>query len=63
MNKSEFDKLLTQLESLVCRGSYIYSMTLYKEFPVKWSNFIESYDYAGQQCVEGDSLNVDLSHN
>jgi len=38
-------------------------MTLYKAFSVDWSLLINNYDYAAQQCVEDDNLEVAVSYN
>lgn len=50
-------------DGLTCKGQHIYAMALYASFPVEWSAFIRSFNYAEQQCVDGMSLNVDLSYN
>tara|TARA_B100001964_G_scaffold218235_1_gene259065 strand:- start:651 stop:842 length:192 start_codon:yes stop_codon:yes gene_type:complete len=63
MNQSEFVKLIAELETLTDKGQYIYAMTLYKAFPVAWSMFIGNVDYAAQQYIEDDGLEITLCHN
>ncbi len=63
MNQSEYKKLIAELETLTDKGQYIYAMTLYKAFPVDWSMFIRNVDYAAQQYIEDDGLEIPLWHN
>jgi len=63
MNQSEFKKLIADLETLTDKGQYVYAMTLYKAFPVNWSMFIRNVDYAVQQYIEDDTLEIALCHN
>tara|TARA_B100001964_G_scaffold209214_1_gene242544 strand:+ start:288 stop:512 length:225 start_codon:yes stop_codon:yes gene_type:complete len=62
VNQSEF-KLIAELETLTDKGQHIYAMTLYKAFPVDWSMFIRNVDYATQQYIEDDGLEITLCHN
>ncbi|HJP17668.1 MAG TPA: hypothetical protein QF468_03325 [Nitrospinota bacterium] len=63
MNKFEFDKLISELETLTDKGQHIYAMKAYKAYPVAWSVFIRNVDYAVRQYIEDDNLKIEVCFN
>lgn len=52
MNKSEFDKLIEELQKLAKLGWYIYGMKLYDVFPWDWIAFMKNAEQLAKANTE-----------
>jgi hypothetical protein len=63
LNKSEFDKLIAELQKLVKCGWYIYSIRLYEVYPCPWKAVLDVHDFLNQQYSKCENMEIALCQN